>query len=48
MDSDALRQTEQVVGEKSREAVLELEKLPDSPEKKALSDLVISLAERQS
>ena len=48
MDSDALRQTEQVVGEKSREAVLELEKLPNSPEKKALSELVISLAERQS
>ena len=47
-DSDALLQTEQVIGEKSREAILELECFPHSPEKKALSELVISLAERQS
>jgi len=47
-NSDALLVAEQVVASMSREAVLELESFPDSREKKALSDLVISLAERQS
>jgi len=47
-DSDALCMAERAVASVSREAVLELERFPDGKEKKALCDLVVSLAERQS
>ena len=47
-DSDALLIAEQTVASISREAILELEEFPNSQEKKALSELVLSLAGRQS
>jgi len=47
-DSGVLEQAERIVGEKSAEAAAELKKIPHSPEKKALGDLALSLAERQA
>lgn len=46
--SGALDESESVICEKSRQAMLMLESFPHCPEKKALGDLVLSLAERQS
>ena len=45
--SGALEQTEAVVAAMSSEAVSELDKFPDCPEKKGLCDLASSLAKRQ-
>lgn len=45
-DSDALGQTEAAVREKSSEAVNELERFTECPEKKGLSDLASSLSKR--